>query len=371
MSAVALEEIKLELRNVRKNFDGNDAVKSSNLTLRRGEFLSLLGPSGCGKSTTLSMIAGFLKATSGEVLVDGKVINNVPAQRRRIGLVFQDYAIFTKLSVRKNLYFGLEAQRVPRAERTSRVDEIVDKLNLEGLLDARGGDLNMSEMQRVALARVLVTRPALLLLDEPMSNLDAALRESLRRELKKIQKTLNQTVLYVTHDQVEAMAMSDRIAIMNAGEILQVGSPEEIYHRPATRFVAEFIGDPPINILRCTVSRSVNGCVLSTHMHESLELPGCEAPAGEYRLGVRAHHVHASREPFYGSAPSIVELIENLGSEHVLHVTYHDDLLRVVVIPGFAREGDEVHVGFDGRHVHLIDPVTGSILQPGGEAKVA
>lgn len=371
MNAVAPEEIKLELRNVRKSFDGNDAVKGSNLRLRRGEFLSLLGPSGCGKSTTLSMIAGFLEATSGEVLVDGKVVNRVPAHRRKIGLVFQDYAVFTKLSVRKNLYFGLEAQRVPRAERVSRVDEIVDNLNLEGLLEARGGELNMSEMQRVALARVLVTRPALLLLDEPMSNLDAALRESLRRELKKIHKTLNQTVLYVTHDQVEAMAMSDRIAIMNAGEILQVGSPEEIYHRPATRFVAEFIGDPPINILRCTVSCSGNGCVLSTHVHKSLELPGCGTPAGEYQLGIRAHHVHASREPFHGSAASIVELIENLGSEHVLHATYDDDLLRVMVTPGFAREGDEIHIGFDGRHLHLIDPVTGNVLQSGDKVKEA
>jgi multiple sugar transport system ATP-binding protein len=363
MMGGAIDEDKLELRDLRKSFDGVEAVKGSNLVVHRGEFLSLLGPSGCGKSTTLAMIAGFVDPTSGQILVDGERVNDIPPQKRRIGLVFQDYAIFTRLTVRRNLYFGLEAQNVPRSERNARVDDIVAKLNLSSVQDVRGGDLNMSEMQRVALARVLVTQPALLLLDEPMSNLDSALRESLRRELKEIQQTLNQTVLYVTHDQLEAMAMSDRIAIMNQGEILQVGSPEEIYHRPVSRFVAEFIGDPPINILACEVTCHDKSRVFSTSVHQNVDLPGHGA-TGNYLLGIRPQHVEASREPFAQSVPVTVELVEFLGSECVLHVTYGGELLRALVAPGFAEEGDTVHVALDMQYAHLIDPDTGLVVAP-------
>ena len=361
MTGMAGEDVKLELRNLRKVFDGVEAVKGADLILRRGEFLSLLGPSGCGKSTTLAMIAGFLEPTSGEILVDGRPITHVPAQRRRIGLVFQDYALFTKLSVRKNLLFGLEAQRVPRAEREKTVDEFVEKLNLKNLLNARGGDLNMSEMQRVALARVLVTKPELLLLDEPMSNLDAALRASLRGELKRIQKDLGQSVLYVTHDQVEAMSMSDRIAVMNVGDILQTASPEEIYQRPDNRFVAEFIGDPPINMIPCEVADNGSGPVVSTAVHKNMLLETMDAPPGKYDLGIRAHHVTAKHEPFDGAVAAAVKLVENFGSEHVLHLSYGEDLLTVMVAPGFAREGDTVHVTFAMAHAHLVDPETGLI----------
>ena len=188
------EEIKLELRKLHKSFDEVVAVKGLDLALRKGEFLSLLGPSGCGKSTTLSMIAGFLIPDGGEILVDGQVVNNMAPRKRRIGLVFQDYAVFGRLPVRANLAFGLESQGVPRKERKRAIAEISEKLELQDLLGARGGDLNMSEMQRVALARVLVTKPELLLLDEPMSNLDASLRASLRSELKQIQKDLEQKI---------------------------------------------------------------------------------------------------------------------------------------------------------------------------------
>lgn len=356
-------ERKLELRAVSKRFDGHVAVRESNLVLRRGEFLSLLGPSGCGKSTTLSMVAGFLDPSGGDILVDGVRVNGVAPQKRRIGLVFQDYAVFTRLSVAANLRFGLESQRVPRAERARRIKHVVDKLNLGELMNRPGGSLNMSEMQRVALARVLVTEPSLLLLDEPMSNLDAAIRESLRRELKTIQRDLEQTVLYVTHDQLEAMSMSDRIAIMNEGEILQVGTPEEIYHRPATRFVAEFIGDPPINLVRCTVEHEHGRAVARTAC-QALPLSGEDAPAtGNWLLGVRPHHVVVRREPFTHSCTASVRLVENLGAEHVLHLDYGDELLRATAPPGFAAENDSVQVGFDMPRVHLVDADSGQIRQ--------
>ncbi len=364
-------DVKLELRNLRKVFDGVEAVKGADLILRRGEFLSLLGPSGCGKSTTLAMIAGFLEPTSGEILVDGRPITQVPAQRRRIGLVFQDYALFTKLSVRKNLLFGLEAQRVPRAEREKTVDEFVEKLSLRDFLDARGGDLNMSEMQRVALARVLVTKPELLLLDEPMSNLDAALRASLRSELKRIQKDLGQSVLYVTHDQVEAMSMSDRIAVMNVGDILQTASPEEIYQRPDSRFVAEFIGDPPINMMPCEVTDNGGAPVVSTAAQKNIPLEAAAVPPGKYHLGIRAHHVTAKHKPFEGAVAAAVRLVENFGSEHVLHLSYGEELLTVMVTPGFAQEGDIVHVSFTMAYAHLVDLETGLIHRSSAEAAAA
>jgi ABC-type sugar transport system ATPase subunit len=323
---------KLELQDLAKRFDEVEAVRGLSLSLAGGEFLSLLGPSGCGKSTTLAMIAGFLDPDGGDISIDGRSILDLAPQRRRIGLVFQDYAIFSRLSVRANLAFGLEA-----------------------LLDQRGANLNMSEMQAVALARVLITEPELLLLDEPMSNLDAADRADLRGELKQLQKRLDQTVLYVTHDQVEAMSMSDRIAVMRDGLIMQVGSPEEIYRRPANRFVAEFIGDPPINVLPCEVRQSGREIEVSTACHGDIRLGAAEIDAGEHWLAVRPHVFKAGREPGKGTAPTAVRFVENFGSEHVLHVDYGDRLARVVVPPGFAEGLDTVHIGLDAGAVHLID----------------
>ncbi len=346
---------KLELQDLAKRFDDVEAVSGLSLSLAGGEFLSLLGPSGCGKSTTLSMIAGFLDPDGGDILIDGRSILDLAPQRRRIGLVFQDYAIFSRLSARANLAFGLEAQGVPRAERKRRIAAFAEQLHLTHLLDQRGANLNMSEMQAVALARVLITEPELLLLDEPMSNLDAADRADLRGELKQLQKQLDQTVLYVTHDQVEAMSMSDRIAVMRDGLIMQVGSPEEIYRRPVNRFVAEFIGDPPINVLPCEVRRAGPEIEVSTACHGDIRLGTAEIDAGEHWLAVRPHVFKAGREPGKGTAPTAVRFVENFGSEHVLHVDYGDRLARVVVSPGFAEGLDTVHLGLDAGAVHLID----------------
>jgi multiple sugar transport system ATP-binding protein len=354
---------KLELRDVVKRFDGVVAVKGTSLALRTGEFLSLLGPSGCGKSTTLALIAGFLVPDAGEILVDGRSVNRVPPQKRRIGLVFQDYAIFTRLTVRRNLAFGLEAAHVPRGERIRMIAAMARQLGLEDLLERRGAQLNMSEMQRVALARVIITRPQLLLLDEPMSNLDAALRTSLRTELKQIQRELGQTVLYVTHDQVEAMSMSDRIAVMRDGELLQVAAPEEIYHRPVNRFVAEFIGDPPINVVPCTVRRGGGHQVrVSTACHRDIAMGALDIEPGEHWLAIRPHVFHAGREPVPGAAATMVRFVENFGAEHVLHVDYGQELARVVAPPGFAAEGDTVHLTLDPAHAFLIDKTSEAVV---------
>jgi multiple sugar transport system ATP-binding protein len=351
---------RLELRRVAKSFDGIAAVRAVDLNVGRGEFLSLLGPSGCGKSTLLSIIAGLARQDSGDVLVDGRLVNDVPPQRRRLGLVFQDYAVFSRMSVRENLAFGLKARGVRRAEREARIGAISEKLALAPLLPASGATLNMSEMQRVAIARVLVTEPDLLLLDEPMSNLDASIRASLRTELKQIQTELTQTVLYVTHDQAEAMAMSDRIAVMRAGEILQVGSPDDIYHRPATRFVAEFIGDPPMNIIPCEVLWNGGGLAVRTALHGPMPLAGIAAPPGSYVLGIRPHDVCLAG----GGARTVVRFVENLGAEHILHVDYGDRLLAVAARPGAAHEGEEVEIAFAAEAAHLIRESDGLVQQP-------
>jgi multiple sugar transport system ATP-binding protein len=343
---------RLELRRLQKSFDGVRAVRDLSLALERGEFVSLLGPSGCGKSTTLAMIAGFESPDAGEILIDGAVVNRLPPQRRRIGLVFQDYAVFSRLSVRGNLAFGLGGRGLARAERRRRVEAMAGKLGLSDLLERGGDRLNMSEMQRVALGRVLLTEPELVLLDEPMSNLDAALRASLRGELKQIQRELGQTVLYVTHDQLEAMSMSDRIAIMKDGEILQLATPDEIYDRPVNRFVAEFIGDPPINLVACDVVEAGRGVVVSTARHAGLDLGRRDIAAGRHLLGFRPHDVEISPGAAPGSAAATVRFVEALGAESVLHVAYGEEMIRVVGPPEPPAVGTVIHLTL--RHDRLL-----------------
>jgi multiple sugar transport system ATP-binding protein len=345
---------RLELRNLVKSYAGIEAVRGIDVSLVPGEFLSLLGPSGCGKSTTLTMIAGFERPTDGRILIDGVDVADVPAGRRQVGLVFQDYAVFSQLTVRDNLAFGLEAQHVPRAERLRRMDDIIRKLELEPILKVHGGTLNMSEMQRLALARVLVTEPRLLLLDEPMSNLDASLRTALRGELKLIQRRLGQTVLYVTHDQLEAMSMSDRIAVMHGGRIEQIGTPHQIYHHPATRFVAEFIGDPPINIVPCTVTLSGPIARASTALHSAIVLGRIDVPQGRYNLGVRPHDLHLSKTPRADGAETVVRFVENLGPENVVHVEYGDVLVAAMAPSGFAKPDERLWISFDPSKTHLM-----------------
>jgi multiple sugar transport system ATP-binding protein len=366
-----MAEFPLQLVNLCKTFGATTAVRQLDLALRPTEFLSLLGPSGCGKSTTLAMIAGFVEPDEGEIIVNGRVVNEMPPHKRRIGLVFQDYAVFSRLTVRENLAFGLEAQRVPRAERAARVDRMAKRLDLVSLIEERAGRLNMSEMQRVALARVLVTNPQLLLLDEPMSNLDASVRGSLRSELKRIQKELNQSVLYVTHDQVEAMSMSDRIAVMRDGKLLQLGSPDEIYHRPVNRFVAEFIGDPPINILPCTVKSRGGEIMVRTSLHGPLTIGRVSIADGEHLMGIRPHDLRLVEKPSSDSAATTVRFVEKLGAEDVAYVQYGDHLAAVVTERGQVSPDQTVHLEVDAHGMKLIDKASELCVRPDSEAMAA
>jgi len=352
----------LDLRSLAKTFGDVAAVQSLSLSLSRGEFVSLLGPSGCGKSTTLAMVAGFESPSSGEIWVNGEPVTHKPPTERGIGLVFQDYAVFSRMTVRQNLSFGLESRPIAGAERRRRVEAMADKLQLGAVLERRGRDLNMSEMQRVALGRVLLIEPALILLDEPMSNLDAGFRAKLRGELKAIQRELGQTVLYVTHDQAEAMSMSDRIAIMHRGVIQQVGTPDEIYDRPANLFVAEFIGDPPINLMECEIQRSGAKAAV-TVLGQTTELRATSLiDTPSVTAGVRPHDVQVAREISSGDAYGIVRFAENLGSEVVLHVECDGALVRAVTAPDFAAEGETVYLKCSADRIHLVRSDSGEII---------
>jgi spermidine/putrescine transport system ATP-binding protein len=251
----------ISLESVGKQYDGVDVVRDVNLVVAEGEFFSLLGPSGCGKTTTLRMIAGFVSPDSGRIILEGRDVTSVPANRRPVNMVFQQYALFPHMTVYDNIVFGLSVKRVPRRAHRERVDEFLRVVALEGFERRRPRELSGGQQQRVALARALVNRPAALLLDEPLGALDVKLRRHMQLELKRIQHELGTTFVYVTHDQEEAMAMSDRIAVMNGGCVEQVGSPRDIYEHPATAFVADFIGS--LNAIEITVDEVLGGYALA------------------------------------------------------------------------------------------------------------
>ncbi len=240
----------IKLENISKKYDSKDyAIENMNLTIKDGSFTMLLGPSGCGKSTTLRMIAGLEKQTKGNIYIGEKLVNNVEAGRRGIAMVFQNYALYPTMTVRENIEFGLENNKVPKSERDKLIEEITETVSLSEYLDRKPGQLSGGQRQRVALARAMVKKPDVFLMDEPLSNLDAKLRVQMRVELKKLHEKLKTTFVYVTHDQVEAMSMATEIIILNNGKIMQMGSPGSIYNAPKNIFSAQFIGAPPMNII--------------------------------------------------------------------------------------------------------------------------
>ncbi|GAA2212569.1 ABC transporter ATP-binding protein [Nonomuraea monospora] len=232
----------VEIEGLAAGYDGHRVLDLDRLSIRKGEFLSILGPSGCGKTTLLNSVAGFVRPSAGRIVIDGDDVTGRPPYRRGLGMVFQNYALFPHLTVAANVAYGLRVRRLGKAERAERVAEALRLVGLEGYAERRPGQLSGGQQQRVALARALAIRPAVLLLDEPLSNLDAKLRREMRVELRAIQRRIGTTMVFVTHDQEEALALSDRIAVMNGGRIEQLGTPDEVYRRPATRFVAQFIG---------------------------------------------------------------------------------------------------------------------------------
>ncbi|MFJ4279094.1 ABC transporter ATP-binding protein [Streptomyces massasporeus] len=358
----------LELRELRKTYRSRgrpavDAVRGIDLTLRSGELLGLLGPSGCGKSTTLRMIAGLESVTGGDILVGGASVVERPAQQRNIGVAFENYALYPPLSVAENLAFGLKARRGAargsRGDVERKVKDIAERVGLTDLLGARPAGLSSGQKQRVSLARALIREPDVLLLDEPLSHLDAAQRDSTRRELKRIQKDLGHTTILVTHDQEEALSLADRIAVMKDGVIQQLGTPYEIYDSPANVFVADFVGEPAITLLPGIADDG--HARLSDAVRIALPVPVDEGR--KVVVGIRPEDVRLTAE---GTLPARVVAHEPL-LESGLATLALDGVERHLVVltdPEVRLAHDErVRVAADPRHTHVFDAETGASLR--------
>lgn len=322
---------KIEFRNVCKSFGDTKVIENLNLTIEDGKFTVLVGPSGCGKTTLLRMIAGIGPATSGEILLDGKDICNIPPGKRGIAMVFQNYALYPTMTVRENIEFGLKNNKVPKAERNRLIAEVSEVVGLSNYLDRKPSTLSGGQRQRVALARAMVKKPKVFLMDEPLSNLDAKLRVAMRVELIELHKQLQTTFVYVTHDQVEAMAMADTIILMDQGKIQQEGSPEEIYNNPHNVFTAQFIGTPPMNVL-------------------PLSKDGIQ-------IGFRPEKVVLTYKPYKGTyqRKGVIVTREMLGSETLYKVDLGHESVMVKSVDETFRRGEQVYVSVQAEDLCFFD----------------
>jgi multiple sugar transport system ATP-binding protein len=352
----------LQLRGLTRKYDGSDraAVHGIDLEVRAGEVVSLVGPSGCGKSTTLRMVAGLERPDGGDVLIDGKSVVERAPQDRDVAMVFQGFALYPHMRVRDILAFPLRMRKTPHAERERAIEEVAAMLSITSLLDRRPYELSGGEQQRVAMGRVIVRRPRIFLFDEPLSSLDAALRHELRIELRKLLQKLGATALYVTHDQVEAMTLSDRIAVMRSGRVEQLDTPRGIYEQPSTAFVASFFGSPPMNL----VLGEREGSVVRVGEHRLPLSSGIDAD--RMNVGFRPESVELvlgeGHEVELG-APLRVIAVEPLGAETHVELAFAGGAVRAKA-PGFAdvTEGQRVFVRFRPESLRYFDPETGRAL---------
>ncbi|KRC78959.1 ABC transporter ATP-binding protein [Sphingomonas sp. Root241] len=349
----------VQLAEVGKAYGAVTVIERLSLDIAAGEFVVFLGPSGCGKSTLLRMIAGLETVDSGEIRIGERRVDTLPPGARGVAMVFQHYALYPHLSVRENMAFGLRNLRVPADEIAVRIAAAAASLEIEVLLDRKPGQLSGGQRQRVAIARAIVKQPELFLLDEPLSNLDAALRVRTRLELAQLHRRLGTTMIFVTHDQVEAMTLADRIVVLNAGGIEQVGTPMEIYLRPRTRFVATFVGSPKINLLAVTVEAAPSGNArarLGDGTVVDTAVPFAGLRQSEMTLGLRAETVRVANggdAATHGTA----EVVERLGERTLVHTLLADGARLVAEDAGVSavRPGDRVGLTIDGAAAHLFD----------------
>ena len=362
--------VSVRLEDVTKRFGDTIAVNGVNLDVKDREFFVLLGPSGCGKSTTLNMIAGLETVTAGNIYFDDQLVNDVPPEKRDVAMVFQSFALYPTMNVFDNIAFPLRVRKYNKSEIRQRVRETAELLRIVHLLEKKPHELSGGEKQRVALARAIVREPKVFLFDEPLSNIDAKLRVYMRAELIRLQKDLQTTTIYVTHDQVEAMTMGDRVAVMDAGRVMQVAEPMEVFRKPANLFVAGFIGTPPMNFFDASLVIE-NGNVKLDCGHFKLaldekhaELLRKTAHGSELVLGVRPHNLGIYKErPARPSFEAEVFAVEPLGTETVVDVKVGDNIYKIVTGPGFtARMAEKVFVVIDVDSVHLFDKKSGLAL---------
>lgn len=337
------------LRNLVKAYGKTEVLHSINLDVANGEFVVFVGPSGCGKSTTLRMIAGLEEVTAGEIMIGDRVVNHLEPKHRNIAMVFQNYAIYPHMSVRKNIGFGLRTSKMPRAEKEKRIDEVAHILSMTEYLDRKPAQLSGGQRQRVAIGRAMVRDPAVFLFDEPLSNLDAQLRTQMRLEIKKLHQRVGNTIIFVTHDQVEAMTMADRIVIMKDGHIQQVGTPAEVFHRPANVFVAQFIGAPSMNMLDA-IWRGGRLRVAGQALAADLNL----SEGSSLTVGIRPDDLVVSDAQ--GLFEGVVNVLEPLGSETLVYVDIGG---REVIAKADGRMppqlGARVQLAADLANMHLFD----------------
>ncbi|MEO8033046.1 MAG: sn-glycerol-3-phosphate ABC transporter ATP-binding protein UgpC [Acidobacteriota bacterium] len=346
---------------VAKQYGNVGVISDLSLHIDDHELMVLVGPSGCGKSTTLRMIAGLEDVTSGTISIGARVVNNLPPKDRDIAMVFQSYALYPHMTVRENLEFGLKMRGVARDETKKRVDSAADILGIGQLLDRKPKELSGGQRQRVAVGRAIVRQPAVFLFDEPLSNLDAKLRVQTRAEITKLQHTLGTTSVYVTHDQIEAMTMGHRITVMREGKIQQVGTPQQVYAKPANLFVAQFIGTPPMNLVNAVVADS-------TFRASSFSLPIAASRRASLRegqkvtLGIRPEHIGDASRPTHGSQvriDTLVDVVEPIGHETIVYASAGDEHLVAIFDPqATPRAGDTVPMVIDADLVHVFDTAT-------------
>ncbi len=357
----------IDIKGLHLNFGAVEVLRNLNIEVAEGEFLVLLGPSGCGKSTLLNCIAGLLDVSDGQIFINGQNVTWEEPKDRGIGMVFQSYALYPQMTVRGNLTFGLKNQRMPKAEIARRVARAAEVLQIEELLDRKPGALSGGQRQRVAIGRALVRDVDVFLFDEPLSNLDAKLRSELRIEIKRLHQRLENTMVYVTHDQIEALTLADRVAVMKGGEIQQLDSPRTIYNKPANLFVAGFIGSPAMSLIEGElVSAPGEGFVFRTGDH-SLPLHGYDggtlSPDKKVILGVRPEHVAPVASHMPGVLPARIDIDEPMGSDSLLWLELAGQRVSVRVPAEYsAEQGKTAHLQIDVSKTSLFDAETGTRL---------
>lgn len=368
---------RLELKNVVKSYGIYEAVRGIDLEIEDNEFVVFVGPSGCGKSTTLRMIAGLEHITAGEIIIGDRVVNRSGPGKRDIAMVFQNYALYPHMTVRENISFCLEQQKLSKAEIDARIMRAAETLHIGELLDRRPGQLSGGQRQRVAMGRAIVRNPKVFLFDEPLSNLDAKLRVQMRTEIKRLHQLLPTTTVYVTHDQVEAMTMADRVVVMNGGVIEQAGPPQELYHRPVSQFVAGFIGSPAMNFLQARLV-SVKEC-LTVVLENGVELPVPEARSRDYAhyadkpivFGIRPESISERQQRAgFADVDVKIDLVEPLGPQTMVYFAIGGaDLCGCIDPESRPKPQTMMPLSFNMNHMHLFDASTGSALWLGASGK--